>query len=460
MKRRLVVAAAARLVGAAAVATLHDADAQRIDPRRASSLVVGSPGGAMPMQRVDARRSGAAKQPLPSGALQIAWRKTIGLSVDQPALAGADGTLAIVTARGDVVFLDEAGDERGHVTVDGRSAGPATMTSDGTIVFATSSGDAVGVRRTSTRPRFISRIGGERNVRAAPLALDDGGVVVATMTDLVVLDAEGNVRTRVTLADGAAAPLLAAGDQVLAISGAGTVYGWPPGREPVRLGSFGAPIDGGAALVDATTLVAVIEGNHLVDLDLAHGTRGTRSISAQGLYLGPPAVRRGANGASLATVLAMTPTRVTVTTLDAAGAETVRAPIAALSPQVLPDGGAAPLVAPLHTGPLVDARGVVAYASVDGHVGVVTADGAVEQLGDVLCARSGRSSGIAGLTPVGRAAFVVTCDSGTVARIQGPDAEPLHRTAPPTGPGGGKPSPSAPRPPPVPGGPDEDDDER
>jgi hypothetical protein len=438
----------------AALATLlfRDADAQRVDPRRAASFVVGAPGGPMPMQRVDARRSGAAKQPLPSGSLQVAWRKTIGLSVDQPSLVGSDGTVAVITARGDVVFLDEAGDERGHVTVDGRSAGPAAMTSDGTVVFATSSGDAVGVRKTSARPRYVSRIGGERNVRAAPLPLDDGGVVIATITDLVVLDAEGNIRARVTLPDGAAAPLLAAGDKVLAISSAGTVYGWTPGREPFRLGSFGAPIDGGAALVDNNTLVAVIEGNHLVDLDLAHGTRGTRAIAAQGLYLGPPAVRRGDKGATLATVLGMTTTRVSVVTVDSAGAETVRAPIASVNLITLPDGGPAPLVAPLHTGPLVDARGVVAYASTDGRIGVVTADGAVESLGETLCARSGRSAGISGLTPVGRAAFVVTCDSGTVARIQGPDAEPMRRAPP------GAPTPSA-RPSTIPRAPQPPDDE-
>ncbi|HEY8073694.1 MAG TPA: hypothetical protein VIF62_06290 [Labilithrix sp.] len=415
MKRVAIVSAC--LLSAALGATI--ADAQRVDPRRASTFVVGTPAGPAPMQRVDAKRSGASKQPLPSGQLTVAWRKTIGLSVDQPALAGADGTVAIVTARGDVVFLDEAGEEKGHVTVDGRSAGPAAMTSDGTVVFATSSGDAVGVRRVSPRPRFVSRIGGERNTRAAPLPLDDGGVVVATTTDLVVLDSEGNVRQRVTLADGAAAPLVAAGDKVLAVSSAGTVYGWTPGREPVRMGSFGAPIDGGAALVDES-LVAVIEGNHLVDLDLAHGSRGTRSISQAGLYLGPPAVRRDAKGATLATVLSLTPTRLAVVTLDAAGTETLRAPIGGNSLATLADGGIAPLVAPLHTGPLVDARGVVAWASTDGHVGVVTSDGAVEPLGEVLCSRSGRSAGIAGLTPVGRGAFVVTCDSGTIARVQGP----------------------------------------
>ena len=40
---------------------------------------------------------------------------------------------------------------------------------------------------------YVTRIGGERNARAAPLSLDDGGVVLATSADLVVIDAEGNV---------------------------------------------------------------------------------------------------------------------------------------------------------------------------------------------------------------------------------------------------------------------------
>ncbi len=147
-----------------------------------------------------------------------------------------------------------------------------------------SAGDAVGIRRTSPRPRFVTRIGGERNVRSAPLSLDDGGVVVATGSDLVVLDSEGLVRSRVSLPETPAAPLLASGDRVIAVTSTGAVYGWTPGRE---LGSFGAPIDGGAALADANTLLAVIEGNHLVELDLARGARSTRSIATQGLYLGP-----------------------------------------------------------------------------------------------------------------------------------------------------------------------------
>jgi len=416
--RAAITALAAPSIALALAATLHDAEAQRIDPRRPTVLVVGPPPGAAPMQRVDARRSGVAKAPLPSGPLRVAWRRTTGLNLEQGALSGGDGTLAVVSVRGDVTFLDSDGDERATVKVGAAQVGPAAMTSDGTVVYITSAGDVVGVRRSSTQPRFTTRIGGERNVRAAPLALDDGGVVLATMTDLVVLDSEGSVRSRVGLPETPAAPLVAAGDKVLAVTSSGAVFGWAPGREPVRLGSFGAPIDGGAVLTEGGSLVAVIEGNHLAEVDVVRGGRSTRSILAQGLYLGPPSVRSGPNGAANATLLALTQARGFVITLDPGGQELLRAPIASFTPTVLPDGGAPPLVAPPHVGPIVDPRGAVAFAATDGHIGVVSPEGAVDTIGEVLCTKGVRS-GVVGLTPFGSGSFAVTCDGGIVARIAG-----------------------------------------
>ena len=216
MKPRLAaigLLAMASAVAAAGIFGPLSADAQRIDPRRPAVFVVGAPGGASPTLRGDGRRSGAKKEVLPSGVLRIGWRKTIGLSIEQPVLAGPDGMLAVVTAtRGDVIFLDSDGEEKGRVTAGTAAVGPATMTSDGTVVFTSSAGDAIGIRRTSPRPRFVTRIGGERNARAAPLSLDDGGVVIATATDLVVLDAEGNVRSRVSLPETPSAPLRSSGD--------------------------------------------------------------------------------------------------------------------------------------------------------------------------------------------------------------------------------------------------------
>ncbi|MBS2020517.1 MAG: hypothetical protein JST00_47110 [Deltaproteobacteria bacterium] len=475
-----VLGLAAAGSGIFAFCTHREADAQRLDPRRPAAFVVGPAGGPAPTLRSDPRRSGAARDDLPGGPLRILWKKTLGLSVDHPALAGADGTIAVTTGRGDVVFLDDAGTEVAHVSSgSGNAAGPATLTSDGTVVFATTVGDVVGIRRTSARPRFVTRIGGERNARTAPLSLDDGGVVVAAGLDLVVLDAEGNVRSRVTLPEPSAAPLLVHGDRIVVVTLSGTVLGWTPGKEPVRLGSFGAPIDGGAALYvpphsggDAGrgdlggVLVAVIEGNHLVELDLARGLRTTRAIAAQGLYLGPPSVRPGKGGGALVTLLALTPTRGFVVTLDPGGQEIARAPVGSHAQPLLPDGGAPPLVAPLHVGPLVDGRGGIAWVSPapgESKVGVVTAEGAVDVIGEAICTpRGSSSSGVTGLTPFGRGSFLVTCAGGSVTRIVGPEAENLRRSTvrvtpvrPPAGAGSG----SAPPPPrPGPGGDDDDDD--
>lgn len=410
-------------LGGTVLALGEDAEAQRIDPRRPNTIVVGSPRGAAPMQRVDAHRSGLAKAPLPVGPLRIAWRKSTGLTLDQPALVGADGYLAIVSARGDITYVDENGDEKATVKVGAAQTGPAAMTSDGTIVFTSSTGDAVGVKRTATpQVRFTTRIGGERNTRAAPLPLDDGGVVLATMTDLVVLDSEGNVRSRVALPEQPAAPLLAAGDKILAVTTTGAVFGWTPGREPVRVGSFGAPIDGGAALTTSGSLVAVIEGNHLVEVDVARGTRTTWSIAPQGVYLGPPALRDLPGGATLATVQALTHTRGFVLAIDNGGQELLRAPVAAFVPNPLVDGGMPPLVTPPHVPAIVDARGGIAFASTDGRIGTIAPDGALDTLVESFCTRTSVRSGVVGLTPFGPGAFAVTCDGGLVVRIIGSGA--------------------------------------
>ena len=113
----------------------------------------------------------------------------------------------------------------------------------------------------------------------------------------------------------------------------------------------------------------------------------------------------------------------------------MRQAIAVASASTLPDGGTAGLAIPPHVGPIVDARGAVAFAAPDayaggagGEVGVVSAGGALDVLGEPLCARPGASGGIAGVragggglfagvVPAGPSAFVVACESGVVARI-------------------------------------------
>ena len=302
------------------------------------------------------------------------------------------------------------------------SVGPATMTSDGTVVFTTSAGDAVGIRRTSPRPRFVTRIGGERNVARRS--------ALARRRRRRRRDGDGPRRARLPRATCArasrcprrpSAALLASGDKVIAVTATGAVYGWTPGREPVRLGSFGAPIDGGAALADASTLVAVIEGNHLVELDLARGARtlafdrGARALSraAQRAAAGR---RRDARDAPRADG----EPRVRRHHRSRAVRRRRARPSRPSTPRRFPTAGPRRSSRRAHTGPLVDARGAVAFAAPeDGHVGVVGPEGAVDTIGELICTRTSRSAGIAGLTPLGRGAFAVTCESGAVAKITG-----------------------------------------
>jgi hypothetical protein len=425
VRRPLSVVVALGLSAALGAAMQRSADAQRIDPRRPATFVVGGPAGAAPMARVDAKRSGLTKDLLPASALVVAWRKVTGLTVDQPAIGDAGGALAVVSVHGDVTFLDDAGEERGAVSVAASHVGPAAMMSDGTVAFVTSTGDVVGVHRTTPHPRFVVRVGAGRSLRGAPVALDDGGIVVASGSEILVLDAEGNVRVRGTVPEPPAVPLLVGNGLILSIGARGAIYGFSPGHEPARLGSFDGPLDGGAVVIgDGKGVAAVVSGN-LVEVDLTRGARTTRSVPTEGVYLGPPALHHRRQGVELLSALSRTPTRELVTSVDGSGEELSRAPIASYPPAPLPDGGAAPVEIPPHTGPLVDALGTVAFATTDGHIGVVSANGAVSVMPDVPCTRSVRSTGILGLTPSGPGAFTITCEGGTVVRIKGRPADAI-----------------------------------
>src|ERR1700722_16561399 len=168
--------------------------AQSLDPECPRSLVVGSPAG-----------SSAFRASLPTGTLRVAWRRTIGPSIEHAPLVTADGKILVFTVRGDLVELDEEGAEEGRVGIFVGPLGPGAILSDGTVVTVDMAGGAVG--GLGSPLRFRTRVG-DRGVvvKPAPLALDDGGVVVANgvksgasdrwTSEIMALDAEGRVRAR------------------------------------------------------------------------------------------------------------------------------------------------------------------------------------------------------------------------------------------------------------------------
>jgi hypothetical protein len=324
--------------------------------------------------------------------------------------------------------------------VGSAAASPATLLSDGAAAFLTTAGDVVGVKLG--RLRFRAHVGGGRS-KVGPLSLADGGVVVATSSELVALDAEGAVRARAELdgGDPVAYALVGAkgprGVVVYALTEGGAVLAWTPaaGCEASRVGAFGGSTEGGMALVPARgasgSVLAAVVGAELVTLDPDTGLFATRALAAASGalgFLGPIAVRR--DGAIA--LLALTPNRTIALALDAEGTEVLHQAVGPTLLASLPDGGVGLGAILPHVGPLFDAQGALAFSLTSGELGTVSAAGAVDVVGDV-CTRavaSGSPGGAranavyAGLAPAAPFAIVAACTNGVVARIDSDFAHP------------------------------------
>jgi hypothetical protein len=304
-------------------------------------------------------------------------------------------------------------------------------------VSSDATGIAIGVREGAVRWR--TRFGRSDASRPAPLALDDGGVVVATAHDLAALDAEGHVRARTALPEAASAPLVAALGKVIAVTVSGAVWSWSPGSvEPTRLGSFGAPVEGGAVLADEHTLLAITSGGaHLAAMDLARGTVATRAVAPAGVWLGPPTVHAGTAYLQL-----LAPTADVAVALDASGAETARILLAMHPLPAVPDGGTTALAPMAHTAPLVDASGTLVFATADGSIGAARTGRSASRV-DLLAGICPPTAGsgprpsdsaiadraepaVAGMAPLGPSALVVACRAGALVAVQGGEGASSH----------------------------------
>jgi hypothetical protein len=407
--------------GVALAAAAAGAGAQTADVQRPRTLVIGTPGGGARTDRVDAARSGRSSTPLPlaeGGGLRIEWRAALGASVDVAPVVDARGTTYVAGTRGEVVAVARDGSEKWRVSTGAIQPSAPALLSDDSLVFADAAGEVVAVREGAVRWRVrFGRADPARTTPPAPVALDDGGIVVATSRDLAVLDAEGHERARTTLPEPTTFPLVSALGKVVAVTASGAVWTWTPGASEVtRVASFGGPIDDGAALADDHTLLAVTSGRqHLVAVDLVRGTTTTRAITPTGLWLGPPSVAAGT-----AHLLLQAPTSELALAVDASGAETSRALLTTHPPPISTDGGAAQLVALPHTPLLVDAAGTLAFATAEGSVGVVSG-GVVDVVADVCPPAPGPRGAVAAtaaLAPLGAGAFVAACRSGTLLAVR------------------------------------------
>lgn len=413
-RSRRRIAAGAALAAAAALAPigLSVALADAVDPLVARPIVVGPPRGFAPAERVDAARSGRglARLPFPPGE---AWRRHVSGSIEHPPVVDAQGNVLVALALPEVVSISAAGTERWRTRIGASAAtAPPALTSDGTLVVPTAGGQIVGLD-SAGRIRFAAPLGVPgRDLDGAPLATDDGGLVLAAGRTLLAIDGDGVVRARARLEERAVGAVVASPRGPLVTGESGTVYAWSPPGAPRKLGSFGGPPRHGAVLADARTLVAVVGGRSVVALDLPTSTTQVRSSAPSG---GPAFDAPVAVSASGLTIVANAVGLLLG--IDAAGNERVRVSLDKPLPAHIADGGLAffggvdlkpspPLV--------VDPEGRIAFARASGRVGVVSPEGNVAVASERLCATP------VAIQPAGDRRLLVACRDGTLWMLAEP----------------------------------------
>jgi len=397
---------------------------QTVDVERPRMLVVGSPSTRTASEVPNSASPGVSTTRLPSGRLRIGWRASLGMSVEHAPVLDPHGNVCVVGERGEVMALSATGEELWRLATNFAQPGPSTVLRDGTIVFADGSGAAVAVREGFLRWR--TSFARADAARPPPLALDDGGVIVAAGNVIALLDAEGQERARLALPDTVASLLAAEPNQMAVVTTQGTVWTWNPGAlEPTRVASFDASIDARPALGNGHVLFAIAAGgSRLLAADLSTGSTTVRASATGSLWVGPPAVR-----GETVSLLALATGGEIALTLDGRGTEIGQAWIGS-SPFAVADGGVA-LRGPIPRAPLlVDSDGTLAFAAADGAVGVVARLGSsrpeVQRISDPCPAPAGTRSAVdsvvVGITPLRPGAFLAVCHRGTLLAVQGESA--------------------------------------
>jgi len=380
------------------------ARADALDLSMPRTVRVGAPRGDAPSERLDPRRTGRAPTRLPASPVEV-WRRHVSGNIDvPPVIDAADGILVALTIP-EIIKLGPDAREIWRARLGSSSAmAPPTLLSDGTVAVVTAAGLAWGFTPAGSQ-RFSTALGVRwRDADCAPLALPDGGLLVAAGNALVEIDADGVIRARAALDDRPAsgehatgAVLDSSGDSLITTAW-GNVYRFRPPSAPRKVGWFGGTTARGAVLADRRTLLAVVDGRRLVALDLPSGTTHVR---AGGLALdGPPA--QDLVGLSL-----LTAQLGVLLGIDAAGNERVHVTL-----DKPPGGGLLPSNAfvqvDLKPSPpvVVDSAGRVAFVRASGRAGVVSPEGHVEIAAERVCV-----SPVAVL-PAGEKRMLIACHDG------------------------------------------------
>lgn len=418
-RHRLLAALLALLLGAVGPFLLAPAEndsvarAETFDPSAPQIRVVGPPSGPAPRARIDSMRSGRSKTALPKLPVEL-WRQELP-RMKQPPLVDDDGEIVIALENSQITRLHADGSERWQRYAHSAPLTAPVLTSDGSVVVVDNSHLFLRIDQQG-EVRVRRALGGSTSGRsqafppATPLALDDGSVVLVLGDALLRIDAGGAAVAKQHLPGGAVGGVLRWHKRFVLTSRNGTVWAWSPPADLRKLGKFSGYPNGGALLASEHTLVAVVDRERLVAMDLNNGevTPLLTGTAVMSRLEGPPTLDH--NG-----VLLVTSSLGELLGLDSHGVLLRRTPLDNVGLFRSLDGGA---TIPSYfrrsrsrqsPGLIVDRQGRLAFLRGTGRVGMLNKNGRLTVLEGRLC-----RSPIA-LVPAGKGRLLVACESGTLA---------------------------------------------
>lgn len=382
--------------------------ADGFEPGQPTTVVVGDPLGAAPRDRIDRRRLGRARTELPASAKEL-WRRELAGGIVLSPVVDATGGIVVPLSSPDLVRLDSQGQQTWRTRLGAAPASvPPVITSDGSMLVVSEDGILWSISAGGAVRFSVDLAMPTKKASAAPLARDDGSVVVAGEMGLAIVDAGGTVTARTALQGRPVGGLLPHARGILAATLDGEIWHWVPPGSPRRVGDLGGQLPAGVAMVSDRTVVGVVERDRVVALDLLNG--------ATTLLLSSAAV-----AAPFEDTVTLTPSgRLLATSvvgewvgLDAQGLLVERGALEKLPAMFSADAGVPAIFrrGEMRSSPplIVDPRGRIAFARNSGKIGVVDPSGKLHTATPRQCARP------IAILPAGPSRFVVACRSGSVA---------------------------------------------
>ncbi len=399
--QRSRVLAAFVVLSGAVLASFSFADA--VDPTAPATIVVGAPRGYAPRARLGDARLGRSSSRLPTAALEL-WRRELAGGLDFPPVVDSSGGVIAALVSPEVVRIGPDGRQRWRERLGVASAAaPPIITSDGSVGVLCTDGTFWRVSAAGRVGKAVDLQTRTKNATATPLALDDGSVILASERQLVHVDADGSIRARAAFPERAVGGLIAYRGGVLVTAQSGGVFSWRAPGAVRKLGEFGGLVEYGGALLSRRSLVAVVDRQRVLALDLL---TATTTVLADGAgmrqFEGP--VTLDSSG-----LLMFTSGFGELFGLDGHGMLVRRVLLDNIMLPTSADAGVSFPSMFRATPPLiVDAIGTVAFVRNNGRLGVVDDQDLMTLLDPRVCSRP------LAILPAGKARLLVACRSGSV----------------------------------------------